>query len=393
VRDPGVTSPAGSPITGADLASIRGDAPVTARGPYLNAGTLGPLPTVAIDAMARVADYDRDRRQGPDLWSRLDEHQRAARGAVASLTGVSSEQVALMPSTHAGINSCLWGLGAARGDSVVTTSEEHPGVTVPLRHLRDRVGIDARVATWSHDGDEAWVASVLGAVDATTRAVVVSHVSWVSGAVAPLRALRAALPPGVRIIVDGAQSAGVLGVDPTDGWDAYTVSGQKWPCGPNGSGGLALVDPEAWLPTFGGFAQVADPMDAFAAEVATDGRRLESSQESMLPLAGFAAGAAWVVETIGLWRAEAHARLLNALARDLLHGAEGVGELSGDAHLLCVHLPGGTAEQVAATLGEGGFVVRSLGPGIVRLSFGAWSSVEDVTSCVEAISRAVRPGP
>jgi len=193
------------------------------------------------------------------------------------------------------------------------------------------------------------------------------------------------------MIVDGAQSAGVLAVDPGDGWDAYTLSGQKWPCGPNGTGGLAMVDPEAWLPTFGGFQQVLDPGASLVSPVQPDGRRFETSQESMAPLAGFAASVAWLVGTVGLWRAEAHARLLNAHARAALAtlGA-GVRTLHGDVHLLCVELMPDTAEDVVRSLGAGGIVTRNLGPDVLRLSFGCWNSVEDVDACVALLAETQR---
>ena len=49
---------------------------------------------------------------------------------------------------------------------------------------------------------------------------------------------------GLPILVDGAQSVGVIAVDAT-GLDYYTVSGQKWLCGPEGTGALVVADPEA----------------------------------------------------------------------------------------------------------------------------------------------------
>ncbi len=58
----------------------------------------------------------------------------------------------------------------------------------------------------------------------------------------PVHELRAAT--GVPILVDGAQSVGAVEVDAT-GLDFYTVSGQKWLCGPEGTGALVVADPEA----------------------------------------------------------------------------------------------------------------------------------------------------
>ena len=45
------------------------------------------------------------------------------------------------------------------------------------------------------------------------------------------------------ILVDGAQSVGALPVAAA-GLDFLTISGQKWLCGPDATGGLVVADPE-----------------------------------------------------------------------------------------------------------------------------------------------------
>lgn len=380
-----------SPFSEDELAGIRAALPaVTAGTAYLNAGTLGPLPRPAIDAMAAERRYDEQVRQSPMHWDHLLELQHAARAAAARLTGAAPSQVALMHTTHEALNACLWGLDLRTGDTVVTTDEEHPGLLVPLRHLRERTGCEVRTAAWAHD-DAAFVDAVAAQVDGSTRAVALSHVSWMSGRTAPLRELREALPDAVRIVVDGAQSAGMLAVDPAD-WDAYTVSGQKWPCGPNGSGALVLRDPSAWLPTFGAYLQVTDHADILHSPLVDDARRFEQSQESTGPLAGFAASVRWLLDDVGLRPALAHARHLNARAREGL-AACGIDTelLHGDAHLLSVDRPGGDAVEVASTLLERGVLVRPLGAARVRASFGCWNTEAEVDALVEALADASPP--
>ena len=48
---------------------------------------------------------------------------------------------------------------------------------------------------------------------------------------------------GLPILVDGAQSVGAIPVD-AGGLDYYTISGQKWLCGPDATGALVVADPE-----------------------------------------------------------------------------------------------------------------------------------------------------
>lgn len=369
-----------------ELAAIRAQLPAVQQVAYLNAGTLGPLPRVAIEAMAAEHRYDEDVRQSSHHWERVARVQAAARGAVSSLTGVAAHQVSLMHSTHEGLNTVLWGLPDLRpGDSIVTLDEEHPGLLVPLRHLADRLAVDVRFAAWVDD-DDAFVEGVLARVDARTRALAVSHVSWLSGRIAPLRQLRQALPDHVRIIVDGAQAASVLPVDPTDGWDAYTVSGQKWPCGPNGTGGLALIDPEAWLPTFGAYMQSTSPRDVLTAPIVTDGRRFETSQEAFAPLAGFAASVGWLVTKVGAGRAAAHARALNEQFRSAL--ADAPMTVLGSAHLACVELEHPVAVEACEQLAADGVSIRPLSCSRVRVSFGCWNTPDEVVRCADLIVAA-----
>jgi L-cysteine/cystine lyase len=377
-----------SPISGDELAHIREQLPATTSVAYLNAGSFGPLPQVALDAMLEQDTYDAEFRQDADHWDRLSSLQVGARDALSQLTGVSREQVALMHTTHEALNACLWGMDLRTGDNVVTTDEEHPGLLVPLRHMRHRAEVDVRVMHWQDD-DEAFVAGVMAHVDERTRAVALSHVSWLSGRTAPLRMLRDALPDDVRIIVDGAQSGGVFEIDQADGWDAYTISGQKWPCGPSGSGGLAMRDPEAWLPTYGAYTQVTDYDDFLGSPLTPEGRRLEMSQEALAPLAGFAASVGWVMDEVGLARARAHGRACNARAREML-AAGGIDPetLHGFDHLLSIDVV--RADKIAAALYEDGFLIRSLSPQRLRLSFGFWNTADEVEGCIDALLARAR---
>ena len=79
-------------------------------------------------------------------------------------------------------------------------------------------------------------------VGAKTRLLALSHVAWTTGHVLPVRELKEAT--GLPVLVDGAQSVGALPVRAA-GFDFYTVSGQKWLCGPDAIGALYVADPDA----------------------------------------------------------------------------------------------------------------------------------------------------
>jgi len=242
----------------ATIARLRAELPSTTSVTYLNGGTLGPIPRAATAAMRDELDRQANFRQAPGVWDALSRAQARARQVTGRLVGLRPDQIALMHATHEGINTALWALDILPGDSIVTTDQEHPGVLVPLHVQAERRGSVTRTAAWHGELDV--IDAIVNLIDNTTIAVVVSHVSWTTGAIIDLAALRAAVGPAMRIIIDGAQGAGVVPVNAQrDGWDAYTVSGQKWTLGPHGTGALALVLPERWLATCCSMSAIMNP--------------------------------------------------------------------------------------------------------------------------------------
>src|SRR6185437_9638958 len=90
------------------------------------------------------------------------------------------------------------------------------------------------------------------AVDpARTKLVACSHVSWVTGRLAP--AALAEVGREIPVLLDGAQGVGAVPVDlEALGCAFYAGAGQKWLCGPVGTGMLWVAP--AWrdrLPALG----------------------------------------------------------------------------------------------------------------------------------------------
>ena len=149
-----------------------------------------------------------------------------ARG-YAGVLGCAPAEVALTGSTTDGVNTVIGGLDLRAGDEILTTDEEHPGLLAPLGRARRRHGVSVRVVPF---------AEIAGEVIRPTRLVACSHVSWVSGQVVECAALAAT---GVPVLLDAAQGIGAVPVDVHAlGCDYYAGSGQKWLCGPEGSGCL-----------------------------------------------------------------------------------------------------------------------------------------------------------
>ena len=222
---------------------VRSGMPSARRAVYLNAGTWGPLPTRAADAMrARIDDVETRGRIGSAGYAEFQRIREGARAALAESMASDPARIALTHSTSGGINLVLGGLAFAPGDEIVTTDNEHPGLLEPLAALTRRYGVVVRVAEALHGGDP--LAAVTALIGPRTRVVALSHVLWANGRVLPLREIsEAAHAAGAPVLVDGAQGAGAIDVDPAAlGVDAYAGPGQKWLCGPNGVGFLWLAD-------------------------------------------------------------------------------------------------------------------------------------------------------
>ncbi len=205
--------------------------PVLERLAYLNTGSNGPLASPVVEAMRQEEERALQEGRGDQAtFKRTLSQREVVRARVAELVGVEPALVSLTGSTTDGCNIVLSGLGLQPGDEVVTTDSEHFGLIGPLH------ASGARVVVVPPEPE-----AILAAVGPRTRLIAVSHVIWTTGTTLPVAELRET--SGVPVLADGAQSVGAI---PTTarGVDFYTVSGQKWLCGPDGTGALIVADPE-----------------------------------------------------------------------------------------------------------------------------------------------------
>jgi L-cysteine/cystine lyase len=349
------------------LEEARAEFPVLERFAYLNAGSVGPLARSAADAV--------------DAWGRRELEQGRAslayftdmlavrervRARLAALVGVEPNRVALTSSTTDACNIVLAGLDLRPGDEVVTTDVEHFGLTGPVHESGARVRVAAvrdRAA-----GDAA--AAILAEVTPRTRLLALSHVAWTTGHVLPVEALRR--ETGLPMLVDGAQSVGAIPVDAAT-FDYYTVSGQKWLCGPVPTGALVVAEPEA--------LRVALPTYLSQAGYEPDGRFVPRDGAARFDSGwippGYLEGLVAAIDAAPDWR-YVRGREVAARCRELL--AERVEVVTEpDQATLVSFRPDGEASEVAARLFERGVIARDLpGTGWIRVSCGYWTSDEDL---------------
>jgi L-cysteine/cystine lyase len=360
----------------AELPSVRHQA-------YLNAGTFGPSPQRVADAMrARIDDVLANGRTGKAGIMRWIELGERARAAFALSLGVSTETVALMHCTTDGVNTVLWGLTWQPGDEIITTTAEHPGLTAPLDAVVAQKGVRVHYVAPTRD-------AIRAALSARTKLVAVSHVLWTNGDTLPIAEIvHDTHAAGARVLVDGAQSAGAIALDlRTLGVDYYTVSGQKWLCGPSGTGALyihpdslaALSTPWPWYLSKNRFGPTTTEW--------TTARRLDASTLSITSLAGIVAAIEFHQEQVqagGL----AYALALAFETRAALQRRAGISLVAAESPSTLVSFTkeGTKAEDVTASLELAKVFVRSI-PGVnyVRVSVGFWNNQDDIEQLVRAL--------
>ena len=228
--------------------------------------------------------------------------------------GVDPSDVVLTRNVTEAINLVLKGW-LTPGDHVVVTSMEHNAVMRPLTQLTAR-GVTFSRAQCAQDGTlEA--AEVERLITPRTRLVVMTHASNVCGTVLPVKAVgEACRTHGVPLVVDAAQTAGVIPLDMREcGASAVCFTGHKGLLGPQGTGGCVL-DPafaerlEALVAGGTGSSSDSEEMPSFMPD------RLEAGTPNLPGLAGLAAALGWLEKT-GMDTVRAHEQ---ALTQRLIDG-------------------------------------------------------------------------
>jgi selenocysteine lyase/cysteine desulfurase len=357
-----------------DASGLRAEFPVLASRAYLNAGTDGPLPAAA--ARAAEEEFERELLEGRagTHFQRRGELCSQLRGAYARALSCEKHDVALTTGTTEGINQVVAGLELGPGDEIVTSDEEHPGLLGPLGAARELRGVSVR---------EVPLAEVANAVGPSTRLVACSHVGWMSGSFAPTELRELDVP----VLLDGAQGVGAVPVDVAAlGCDAYAGAGQKWLCGPDGTG-MLFVSPslrERLDVSRRGYSNLAEPNAGLDAGVHPDARAFDAASLSAEATA-CALAAVSLLESAGWPAVHDRARALAARFAQALteHGREPAPRGETTLVSFASEDPEGERERLA---GEG-IVLRNIpGREWLRISVGAWNDESDLERLLSALA-------
>jgi L-cysteine/cystine lyase len=378
---------------GRDLAVLRAHFSAHSIGGYLNAGSNGPIPRIVLDTILSAANAEFDNgRIVPGAYLKAMEQMGGIRALVAEVVSAKASEIALMRSTTEGLNVALMGLEWRAGDEIITTQLEHICLFSVLAMVAHRHRAIVRTVDIGNGGGDV-VAAIARAITPRTRAIALSHVPFSSGAILPIQEIaELARARGIVTVIDGAQSAGQIPLDlPLLGVDAYALPGQKWLCGPVGSGALFIREESFGLirPTYIRYGAF-DPHGFIVPPAG--GERYEVGEGYDPAAKGFAAGLRWIRDEVGFDWAFARIRVLGERLANALERIPGVTVLTPRdrmAGLVCFSVDAVAPKAVSDAAYERGFTVRFVdqrpGPASVRVSTGWWCTEDEIDGLVEVV--------
>jgi cysteine desulfurase family protein len=366
-----------------------------------NAATTWPKPDSvyrAIDTAMRAHGANPGRgayRMSVEAETIVDD----TRQAVARLFNAPApERVIFTLNCTDALNIALKGL-IKPGDRVVTGPFEHNAVTRPL-HALQRASAQVAAAR-----SNAALGIDLDHFRALCRegvdCVVVSHVSNVTGCVAPVKEIAAITHEGGGLLIlDAAQGAGELDIDMQDmGVDVLAAPGHKGLYGPMGTGVLVLA---ADLPVRP-FREGGTGFQSESPEQPTDYPwRLEAGTANLPGIVGLAEGVRFIRST-GISAIAKQEALLARMLAEQLRQVDGVSVFCDPAPLTGVvsFRVGAVGVALTGTILDDSFGIavrtglhcapaahRAIGTfpeGTVRASFGTFNTESDVEALVAAV--------
>ena len=233
-----------------DLKKHRQQFPGLINKTYFNFGGQGTMPNTALEAIINTHKYVQE--VGPfsgkaNSW--LTDRVNLLREAIASELGTTPQTITLTENVTEGCNIAMWGIDWRRGDRILMTDCEHPGIIATIEEIARRFGVKVAICSIMdtlNSGDPVEV--IRSSLTENTRLVVLSHLLWNTGQVLPLKEIAQACHnyparETIKVMVDAAQSVGSLDLNlPELEIDYYAFTGHKWLCGPAGVGGLYVSE-------------------------------------------------------------------------------------------------------------------------------------------------------
>ena len=386
-----------------DVAELRKQIPVCQTMTYMNTGWSGPSPLPVVDAIKDRLDLEMTQGPtSPEVQQSGKEIQAKAREAVARLMNAEPDEICLTKNTTEGINFVINGLPWRRGDEIITCSLEHNSVLIPSYYQQHRHEAVVKVLTLAtYETQEGILEKIEAAVTERTKLIFLSHIEYSCGLRMPVKEIRQLVRNrGVFILLDGAQTAGHIALDMRElDCDFYSIAGQKWLLGPEGTGALYIrreLIPQVEPAHVAGKASLpaGNPYE-FQPNPSTIDKFLLTSTSA--PLQAGLLKTIEFIQDIGVREIEKRDLDLAGRMKLALRETPGVKVLSpldrlGSSGLVSFNIDGVSPNEAVSLLWEGHRILfRTVSyPSCIRASLHFFNTAEEVDKVVEAVRGIAR---
>ncbi|MEM7619046.1 MAG: cysteine desulfurase [Pseudomonadota bacterium] len=398
-----------------DVERIRADFPILSRDVhgetlvYLDNGASAQKPKVVLDTVqkAYAEEYANVHRGLHYLSNTATNNYENARTTVARylnapseknivFTGNATEAINLVAHSYGGKN-------ISEGDEIVLSIMEHHSNIIPWHFYREKKGAVLKWVTLKEDGSFD-LDAFEQALSPRTKMVALTHMSNVLGTVVPIKeVISLAHERGIRVLVDGSQSAVHMPIDVQDlDADFYVFTGHKV-YGPSGIGVLyGKSDVLQDMPPFMGGGEMIETVACDSVTYAEPPYRFEAGTPQIVQAIGLGAALNYIMD-IGRENIQAHESKIIAYAHERLGQIDGVqifGTAPGKGSILSFSIDGIHAHDISTIIDRYGIAVRAgahcaeplmahLGvTSTCRASFGMYNTMQDVDRLAEALEKA-----
>ena len=287
---------------------------------YLRTGNICACAQSVDEAIRRFLEVWRS--GGDACWALAEAAFEESRESFAKIIGAAPAELATIENTSMGLSIVAGLIAPQSGTNVVVDEWTHQSNVYPWRL---RPGVEVRYAQ-ARDG-QVPLSEFERLVDDQTAAIDVCHVTMALGFRHDLAALgELAHAHGAYLVVDAAQSAGVIPIDvPRMNVDFLACPTFKWLLGPLGAGFLYVRQDLLNLgpPPLVGWMSARNPgdFDVHGMELHKDARRLQRGVHNAAGLVAAAAGLR-IIDHIGVEQVWEHVR---ELSHRLIEGLNAVG--------------------------------------------------------------------
>lgn len=376
---------------------------------YMDSAATTMKPRAVLDAVRAFDEYSYSNahRGAHALATEATALFEDARARVADFVGALPTEVVFTKGTTESINlvAASWGRQhVSAGDVILVSEMEHHANIVPWQMLAGDCGAQVRAVPICDDGSlDLDVLETM--LTPEVRLLAVTHVSNVLGTVNDVRGICSmARARGIVTLVDGAQAVQHVDIDVRDiGCDFYVFSAHKL-YGPTGIGVLVgrhdILDA---MPPYQGGGAMIDRVSFAGTTFAEPPMRFEAGTPHLEGAVGLAAAIAWFTAIDGASARRFETSLLEQ-ATDMLASIPGLRVLGttpskvGIVSFVVdgVHASdiGMLADQMGVALRVGHHCAQPLMdrygvPSTARMSFGVYTTTNDVVTACIAVRKAV----